>query len=72
SLSFGRTDATVIVAKDTALADAAATAVGNRVKAPEDLKAGLRLASRIEGVLGAVVIVGDQMGVWGEVELERF
>ncbi|MHB0886536.1 MAG: UPF0280 family protein [Bacillota bacterium] len=72
SLSFGRTDATVIVAKDTALADAAATAVGNRVKTPEDLKAGLRLASRIEGVLGAVVIVGDQMGAWGEVELERF
>jgi len=72
SLSFGRTDATVIVARDTALADAAATAVGNRVRTPEDIRAGLRLASRIEGVLGAVVIIGDRMGAWGEVDLEPF
>ncbi len=69
SLSFGRTDATVVVARDTALADAAATAVGNRVKTPDDIKAGLRLASRIEGVSGAVVIIGDQMGAWGQVDL---
>lgn len=72
SLSFGQTDATVIVAKDTALADAAATAVGNRVKEPADLQAGLHLASRIKGVRGAVIIIDDKMGAWGEVKLTPF
>ena len=71
SLSFGRTDATVILAKDTALADAAATAVGNRVKVPFDLEAGLHLASQIPGVLGTVIIIGDKMGAWGQVKLTR-
>ncbi|HEY3313783.1 MAG TPA: UPF0280 family protein [Bacillota bacterium] len=72
SLSFGRTDATVVVARDAALADAAATAIGNRVKTADDIEAGLRVAGRIRGLLGAVVIIGDKLGAWGDVDLQPF
>ncbi len=72
SLSFGRADAVCIVSRSPTLADAAATAVGNRVGSKEDIEAGLALAQKIEGVLGAMIILGDGLGVWGDIELVRF
>lgn len=69
SLSFGRADAACIVAASAALADAAATAVGNVVHSPDDVEVGLARAAEIPGVLGAVVAAGERLGVWGEVEL---
>ena len=71
SLSFGRADAAVILSSWTALADAAATAVANTVQGPDDIGRGLERAMRIEGVTGAVIVLGDHMGAFGEVELER-
>lgn len=69
SLSFGAADAACVVATGGALADAAATAVGNSVRTAADLPAGLRLARSIEGVLGAVIIIGDHFGACGGLEL---
>jgi len=69
SLSFGRADAVCILSPSAALADAAATAVGNLVRSPSDLERGLEKARTIEGVSGAVIIVGEKLGAWGEVEL---
>jgi hypothetical protein len=69
SLSFGRADAATLVARSAALADAAATAVGNAVKSVEDIAKGLELARRIPGVRGAVIIKDDRLGVWGQVTL---
>jgi hypothetical protein len=69
SLSFGCADAALILADNSALADAAATALGNRVKNPEDISFALDFARKIEGVLGALVIVGEKMGVIGDLEL---
>ncbi|MBP1711906.1 MAG: hypothetical protein H6Q42_109 [Deltaproteobacteria bacterium] len=69
SLSFGRADAVCILSPSAALADAAATAVGNVVKSAGDLTTGLETAQSIEGVTGAVLIVGEKMGAWGKVEL---
>lgn len=71
SLSFGIADAVVILAHDTALADAAATAVGNVVKTRDDIEKGIRLAMRIEGVLGVVIIVDDKLGAWGKVQIVK-
>ena len=65
SLSFGKADAVVILSKDTALADAAATAVGNIVISAGDIQKGINFAKMIEGVLGVVVIVEDKLGAWG-------
>lgn len=69
SLSFGKADAVTVVAQSTALADAVATAVGNVVKEKRDIDHGLSLAKEIEGISGVVIIVGDKIGAWGDIEL---
>lgn len=69
SLSLGRADAACIAAADGALADAVATATGNRVQNRADVAAAVEWASQIPGVLGAVVIHQDRMAAWGQMEL---
>jgi len=71
SLSLGRADAAVVVSASAALADAAATAIGNAVSDKADVPCAIRLGEKIDGVLGIVVILDDKMGVWGNVELVR-
>jgi ApbE superfamily uncharacterized protein (UPF0280 family) len=69
SISLGKADAAVIAAKTAELADAAATAVGNTVLCAEDIPGALDIAKAIEGVLGAVIIIGDKLGAWGCLEI---
>ena len=69
SLSFGKADAVTIVSPSTALADSVATAVGNRVKKADDIPFSLKVAESLPGIKGAVIIVGEKMGVWGNIEL---
>ncbi len=69
SLSFGRADAAVVLAPDPALADAVATAVGNRIKTPGDLEAAVAWALTIPGVTGAVAVLGTHLAAVGDVEL---
>ena len=71
SLSFGKADAVCVLSKSAALADAAATAVGNVVRGGKDVERGLEKGSKIEGVLGTLIIIGKQMGVWGKIRLVR-
>jgi ApbE superfamily uncharacterized protein (UPF0280 family) len=71
SLSFGKADAAMVLAESAALADAAATALGNRVKAGPDIEPALEFLKGIRGILGAAAIVGEQLGAWGEVEFVR-
>ncbi|OGO31054.1 MAG: thiamine biosynthesis protein ApbE [Chloroflexi bacterium RBG_16_56_11] len=69
SLSFGRADAVVVLAGSAALADAAATAIGNRVKRPGDIAAAIELGRGIGGLKGLVIIIGNEVGAWGDVKL---
>ncbi|MBI5523899.1 MAG: UPF0280 family protein [Desulfarculus sp.] len=70
SLSLGRADAATILAKDGALADAAASALGNRVHNRGDLAGAVEwVAQWIPGVLGALVVLGDRLAAWGDIEL---
>jgi ApbE superfamily uncharacterized protein (UPF0280 family) len=71
SLSFGRADAAMILSKDTLLADAAATALGNRITSPEDIEEALGYISHIGGVAGALAIKDETMGAIGQIELVR-
>ena len=57
------------LATGAALADACATAICNRIGTANDIEAALNFAKSIEGVIGAVVIYKDTLGVKGEVEL---
>lgn len=69
SMSFGRADAACAIASSAALADAAATAIGNAVTTAADIDAGLSVAKNIPGLAGAVIVVGDSIGAWGRIEL---
>lgn len=71
SLSFGRADAALVVSADTALADAVATALGNRVSSPADVGGALEWVQTVREVRHALVIVGETLGAWGELELVR-
>ncbi|MCL1886067.1 MAG: UPF0280 family protein [Dehalococcoidia bacterium] len=69
SISLGKTDASVIIAPSAALADAAASAVGNAVHSADDIQCGLDVAQSIAGLSGAVIVIGKKIGVWGTIEL---
>ena len=69
SLSFGTADAVIALSRCTSLADAAATAICNTVKCEGDVPQSIELAKRIDGLRGVVVIKGDKLGVWGEIEI---
>lgn len=69
SLSFGKADAVCVLSKSATLADAAASAIGNRVKKKADIRNALDYGRNIPGVSGVVIILGKDLGVVGEVEL---
>jgi len=69
SLSLGSADAVIALSSSAALADAAATALGNMVRHADDIPGAIEKARSIEGLRGVVIIVGDKMGVWGRVKI---
>ena len=69
SLSMGQADAVCVVSESCALADAAATSVGNRITTDRDIQEAIEFGKRIDGVLGMVVIIGKDMGLWGDLEV---
>lgn len=69
SLSFGRADAVVVLSPFTALADAAATAIGNIIQTKNDINRALEKTKTIEGIKGAVLIKDDQAGFWGGIKI---
>jgi ApbE superfamily uncharacterized protein (UPF0280 family) len=71
SQSFGRADAVCVISPSAALADAAATALGNRVQGKEDIAEVLEEGRKLSGVEGMVIIVDDAMGAWGAYELVK-
>ena len=68
SLSFGKADAATVLSHNAILADAAATALGNRVKKIEDIGAAMEWIQTIPEVTGALVIIKDKLGAWGEIQ----
>lgn len=69
SFSYGLADAVVIIAASSTLADAVATLAGNAVKLKSDIPEGLKLAKKVQGVTGALIIKDNQLGVWGKIKL---
>ncbi len=71
SLSFGLADSVTVIARSTALADAAATRLGNEVGrgagGDSGIKRALEKSRIISGVLGVVVICGEKIGAVGPV-----
>jgi ApbE superfamily uncharacterized protein (UPF0280 family) len=69
SLSLGKADAVCAVSGSCALADAAATAIGNHVKSESHIQGAIEFGKKIDGLRGLVVIIGDKIGMWGDIEV---
>ena len=70
SLNFGKADAVVIACRNTALADAYATGIANKIQTPDDIEPVLEKLETEKEILSAVIICQDKMGIRGEFELE--
>jgi ApbE superfamily uncharacterized protein (UPF0280 family) len=70
SYSEGVADLACVVCRSAALADALATALGNRVRSKKEVSHALEWVQNIQEILGAVVIVDEAIGVWGNIELQ--
>jgi ApbE superfamily uncharacterized protein (UPF0280 family) len=66
---MGQADAVCVISGSCSLADAAATSIGNRVESKGDIQPALDFGKQLEGVTGVVVIIGDAIGIWGELEV---
>ena len=71
SLSLGAADAVCIVAQSASMADAAATALGNRITNKSKLKSVVESMKGFKDIKGGVVIRGKTMATWGEIELTK-
>ncbi len=69
SLSFGKADAVCVISPSATLADAAASAIGNKVKSKNDIKKALDFGMKIKGVTGIIIILESEMGVIGDIDL---
>ncbi len=69
SLSMGNADAATVVSHDIPLADAVATAAGNRISNADDLKKAVEWALSVPGVEGALAVLSDKIAVVGNLEL---
>lgn len=71
SLSFGQADVVIVIAKSTTLADAWATALGNMVNTASDIARALKTAEQHSGIDGTVVIFGEEIGAWGNMQFVK-
>lgn len=67
SMSLGQCDLATVVAKDAALADAAATQAANLVKTVDDVDAALERITCITGVAGVIIVKDDRIGLAGRI-----
>ncbi|HOO91634.1 MAG TPA: UPF0280 family protein [Syntrophales bacterium] len=69
SLSLGKADAVCVISESSTLSDAAATSICNRVQRVGDIKSALDFGLHIEGITGVLIIMGDKLGMLGDIEL---
>jgi ApbE superfamily uncharacterized protein (UPF0280 family) len=67
SLSLGAADAVVVLSPSTSLADAMATAIGNRIKRSDDTE--IKKARESGEITGLVIIKDDKIGFWGNITI---
>lgn len=72
SFSMGKADAAVVIAKTSAIADAFATALCNRIKKETDIEPALEWVNSFEQVTAAVAIMKDKIGAIGNIKLVKW
>jgi len=66
SISLGQCDLATVVAKDAALADAAATQAANLVKTVSDVEQALQRIVAVEGIDGVMIVKEGHVGLAGK------
>jgi len=69
SLSLGQADAVIVLSRSCALADAAATAIGNLIDGPDGISSAIEFAQHVDGLVGVAIIKDEKMGLWGEMKI---
>lgn len=70
SLSFGISDAVMVACRSTPLADALATAFGNKITSPDVLEQVLNFSEDFPEILSLVIICMDKAGIRGTFEVK--
>ena len=70
SVSLVKTDATMIICRSTALADALATTFGNLVQVSDDIQSVTKQMELFSEILSAVIICRDKIGICGKFEMK--
>lgn len=69
SLSFGNADAVVVICEDILLADAFATAFGNKVKSPNDVEKVINQSEKYPEIRSMLIVCEDKVGIKGDFEM---
>lgn len=70
SLSFGKADAVMVACDNTALADAWATSLANRIKSAADIDNTIIETEKIDEIRSVVMICDEKIGIRGEFEMK--
>lgn len=69
SISFGKADAVMVICEDVVLADAYATAFGNKVKSPAQVEKVINQSENFPELLSLLIICDDKIGIRGDFEM---
>jgi ApbE superfamily uncharacterized protein (UPF0280 family) len=69
SLSLGRCDIALVVARNAVIADAAATAFANSVKSKTDLEEAVNRMKDREGIFGLLAVKEEMLAIYGQISL---
>lgn len=69
SLSMGKSDLVMVLSKSTISADAAATAIANKIIKPADIDNTIGYYKKIKDVNGILIVKDERLGIWGNIEL---
>jgi len=69
SLNFGKANLLTIICRDTILADGLATALSNRIKNPQDAKALIQDAKKLDAVEAMLIAIENKIYLWGDLEI---
>ncbi|MCX8109682.1 MAG: UPF0280 family protein [Syntrophorhabdaceae bacterium] len=71
SLSFGHADAVCVVGESSLFCDGLATFIGNIVKKEKDIPFAIEKAKTFKEIKGILIVMGDKLGIWGDIKLVR-
>jgi len=69
SLSLGKSDLACVLATTTIAADAAVTAMANRISAENDIQTAINEFKKMASIRGLLAIKDKKIGIWGQLEL---